>query len=57
MIIDRFDEAIGELLHFFLHIAKTVFGQPAGGLQFLRFIERGPPVRAHTHTRFRQPLA
>ena len=26
MIIDRFNEAIGEFLHFFLHIAKTIFG-------------------------------
>ena len=32
VIIDRFNEAIGELLHFVLCIAKAVFGQFARGL-------------------------
>src|SRR5213594_1372518 len=52
MIVDRFDEAIRELLHFFLHIAQPVLSQFAGRLEFLRFVERGAAVRAHTHTRF-----
>src|SRR5581483_4443052 len=52
MIVDRFDETVGELLHFLLHIAQLVLGQLAGGLEFLRLVQRGAPVGADAHAGF-----
>ncbi len=44
MVIDGFDEAIGEFLHFGFHVAQLIFCQSAGRLKFLRFIHRRAPV-------------
>src|SRR5215510_1099746 len=52
VIVDGFHETIGQLLHLFLDIAKTVFGQLARSFQLFCLVESGPPIGAHTHTRF-----
>ena len=52
MIIDGFNETVGKLLHFILHIAQAILGQFTGGLEFLRLVECSAAIGAHTHTRF-----
>ena len=52
MIIDGFDEAIGELLHFALHIVQLVLAQTAGGFEFFRFVYGSMPIGTDTHSSF-----
>ena len=44
MVIDGFNEAIGEFLHFVFHIAQLILGQSAGAFEFLRFVECGSGI-------------
>jgi hypothetical protein len=51
-IIDGFNEAISEFLHFILHISQAILSLFTGGLEFLRLVKCSAAVGAHTHTRF-----
>ena len=49
MIVDGFDEPIGEFLHFAFRITQLILGQLAGGFQFLCFVDgRAPDTRTPT---------
>src|SRR5437667_188026 len=39
-------------LQFVIHIAKAILSEFAGRFEFLRLVECGAAVRAHTHPRF-----
>ena len=52
VVIDGFNEAIGEFLHFAFYIAQLILAQTAGGLEFLGFLDGSVPIGADTHSRF-----
>src|SRR2546426_11769499 len=52
MIVDRFNEAVGQLLNFRFEIVESIFTQSAGSFEFFRLVMGGAPVVAHTNARF-----
>ena len=52
VVIDGFDEAIGEFLHYVLDIVLLVLAQSAGRFEFFRFVYGSVPIGTDTHPRF-----